>query len=887
MRMMAGSNHPGRAHLLLIPTALLSLLAAAASLLFAQAPTSSDAPRSALELSRPVRTWEFLPILGRRAALFGNESGAMEAWVYPLKLLRDFRLDFQQEGRTVAAASLARSVIVRPESTTIVYASDTYTVHETLFVPVHESGAVILVDVETEFPLEIEASFVRDLQLAWPAGLGGAYSYWVPEQHAFFLGEEQQRFAGLVGSPTAIEVRAEYQTNYSESNTNSFRLGVTQKGKDRKVIVIAGSTTGRAEAEVNYNHLVEDYETLQHDSSDYYRDALSKSINLDLPDQQLQQAYDWARISMLQGFIDNPFLGTGLAAGFRTSGEGQRPGFAWFFGRDAFWTSLALDSEGDFANARTALEFVSKYQRPDGKMPHEIAQTANFVPWFTDYPYAYASGDATPLYLIAANDYVTASGDVSFANEKWDSLWKAYQFLRSTYDSPGFPRNFGIGHGWVEGGPLLPVRTEFYQAAVGTEALRALANLAGLTGKDDAAVQLMQDFNHQQSLLNETFWLPDTRRFAFALDVSGKPIDEPSVLSTVPMWFGLLDAEKSGQMISQLAEASQQTDWGMRIISDRSSKFSGGGYHYGSVWPLFTGWASVGEYRYHHALPAYENLRVNALLALGGSLGHATEVLSGDYYQPLSTSSPDQIWSSAMIVSPLLRGLLGLSADAVNYTLTFAPHAPADWPHFAVKNISVGQQHMDLTYRKTQGAITLEVNCNGTPPCSVNFSPALSLRAEILGVEWNGRAVPFHVEQNDRDQHVITHISAPSGTSSLRIRLRNDFGVSYSATLPPLGAASRGLRIVSQSWSTSRDTLTLEVQGLAGTQYDLSVWNPGLITSIDGATIAKADREQTTSLVHLLIPPGDSRSYQHAQIVFHLVHKRAAPKSTKPSASQL
>src|SRR5260370_26180742 len=101
----------------------------------------------------------------------------------------------------------------------------------------------------------------------------------------------------------------------------------------------------------------------------------------------------------------------------------------------------------------------------------------------------------------------------------------------------------------------------------------------------------------------------------------------------------------------------------MRIISSGSRKFSGGGDRYGSVWPLFTGWASVGEYRYHRSQPAYANLRANALLALDGSLGHVTEVLSGDYYQPLSTSSPHQIWSAAMVVSPLLRGMFGLSAD--------------------------------------------------------------------------------------------------------------------------------------------------------------------------------------------------------------------------------
>src|SRR5258708_21676668 len=98
-------------------------------------------------------------------------------------------------------------------------------------------------------------------------------------------------------------------------------------------------------------------------------------------------------------------------------------------------------------------------------------------------------------------------------------------------------------------------------------------------------------------------------------------------------------------MITQLADLDHQTDWGMRIISERSPKFSGGGYHYGSVWPLFTGSAAVGEYRFHRAFPAYSNLRSNALLALDGSLRHVTEVLSGSYYQSRSTSSPHPILS--------------------------------------------------------------------------------------------------------------------------------------------------------------------------------------------------------------------------------------------------
>ena len=175
------------------------------------------------------------------------------------------------------------------------------------------------------------------------------------------------------------------------------------------------------------------------------------------------------------------------------------------------------------------------------------------------------------------------------------------------------------------------------------------------------------------------------------------------------MWFDLLDEKNSARMISQLADSDHQTDWGMRIISERAAKFSGGGYHYGSVWPLFTGWASVGEYRYHRALPAYTNLRANALLALDGSLGHVTEVLSGDSYQPLSTSSPHQIWSAAMVVSPILRGMFGLSADAATNTLTFAPHVPANWNNFAIRDVKAGSAIVDFSYTRTADAITLQI----------------------------------------------------------------------------------------------------------------------------------------------------------------------------------
>jgi len=830
-----------------------------------------------LELSRAVRSWEFLPVTGMRTGLLGNEAGRMEAWVYPLKIFREFHLKFHTEGRVLAAEALARTVTVRPESATILYAGDTFTVRETFFVPVRERGAIIILDVETEQPVEIEAVFHRDFQLEWPAALGATYLDWAAAQHAFYFGEEQRKFSALVGSPTATEPHAEFQTNYLESQESSFRLGPTPRGKERKLIVIAGSMEGRTAAEKTYQHLTSAYADLLRESADYYRDYLGKTVNVELPDTQIQQAYDWARVSVLQGMVNNPYLGTGLVAGYRTSGETQRPGFAWFFGRDSFWTSFGLNATGDFSSARTALAFIAKYQREDGKIPHEISQGANFVDWFKGYPYPYASADATPLYIIALNDYVVESGDTAFAKEKWDSLWKAYEFLRSTYDERGFAKNAGVGHGWVEGGPLLPVKAELYQTGLGIEALRALANLAHLTGKEDVSSELSQGFEKQMPLMNEAFWIAEKKRFAFALDKDNHAVDEPSVLATVPMWFGMLDEAKADAMITQLAGLDQQTDWGMRIISERSPKFSGGGYHFGSVWPLFTGWAAVGEYRYHRSFPAYANLRANALLALDGSLGHVTEVLSGANYQSLSTSSPHQIWSAAMVVSPLLRGMFGLQPDATKGTLTFAPHPPADWTSFSIKNVLVGSAKLDLHYSKDAGEIKLEVKVTGDTSRTIEFQPAVSLRAKVLGVEFNGKPVPFHVDSNSTDQHVITRVTVSGASNSLRIRIQNDFGLSYSSTLPAIGETSQGLRILSETWTPARDRLTINASGLAGSQYKLSVWGAEQIAAVEGARISKAANGKTELILDLPKNGAEGTSYATISIQFAKGNNRQEP----------
>src|SRR5260370_17261400 len=113
---------------------------------------------------------------------------------------------------------------------------------------------------------------------------------------------------------------------------------------------MSGWGEGGVAGEKTYQGLIAACADLLKESAEYYRNYLRRTVSVELPDAQLQQAYDWARVSMLQGVVTNPYLGTGLVAGYRTSGTSQRPGFAWFFGRDSEWTPFAFNASVHFVH---------------------------------------------------------------------------------------------------------------------------------------------------------------------------------------------------------------------------------------------------------------------------------------------------------------------------------------------------------------------------------------------------------------------------------------------------------------------------------------------------------------------------------------------------------
>ena len=811
--------------------------------------------KSGPELERRTQLGSFFDVVGRKSAVFGYENQAFEAWVYPLKLVDDFKLSFRLEGYPldINGLDIEASINVRPEATIFTYSHAAFTVRQIIFAPIEEQGVIMLLDVRSVLPLTVTGSFRPKLRLMWPAGLMTGYIGWDEKAHVYTVGEETNRFVGMIGSPAARDISLMPYQEEPRDVPNRFVIEASPEsiGSHFIPIVIAGSSEGREKARSNYDKLLNSAQSLYERNVAYYEDLRARTTSVTTPDERLNTAFEWAKVGIDKGIATNPMLGTGLLAGFRTSGESERPGFAWFFGRDALWTALAINSYGDFAAVRTALDFLKKFQREDGKIPHEISQSAALIAWFKDYPYAWASADATPLYIIAHADYWRASGDLNFIKQNWDSIVRAYQFTaRTDTDNNGLIENTGFGHGWVEGGALYPPHEEIYMQGLWIEALRSLTELADLMGDKTIAGGARAASARTSAALEQTYWIADRGFYAFATNRPrsspreaepgpnrdarqarmnaldrARLIDEDTILPAVPLWWRVLEETRAQSEIDHVGSGAVATDWGSRILSNRSQLYDPLSYHYGSVWPLFTGWAAMGAYRYGRPHVGFQALMANALLTYDGALGFVTELLSGDFNSAFGRSSHHQVWSEAMVVTPTVRGLLGIEVSEGGKALTFAPQLPADWDRVVARNVLAGAARYDLTFERAERRATIKIirqnqgRSNAAGLTRITLAPAFPLDAQVRSATVNGRPAKFEIKRAGDVQQAFVTIDGGEAASEIVYTYDEGTQVYVEPQSLRRGATNQGLRILRSR--ADADGLHLVLEGLGGRAYEL------------------------------------------------------------------
>lgn len=672
-------------------------------------------------------------VAGEHGALFGRQNGVFEAWLWPNKILSNFRIraELADYAVPIDVNALAAEIEVTPAETTIIYSHAAFTIRQHMFAARGENtpatGAAVYFDIESARPIDITFSFTPEMLHMWPApNFGRPNGEWISKGDFYILHTDDPHFSAVVAMPrTRPGILVPYQ-EHPQTYPLELKLSYDPKRDQGSIYpLLLGVIDNNNTAADKVSHIADALAQLYARTQDYYAHFFDHRLTIDTPDHRINEALQWAEIAIDQCQVKY-HEEIGMVAGYYESADSARPGYAWFFGRDTLFTTFAINSYGDFALTRRALDFLIRRQRADGKIMHEYSQSADALDWKST-PYFYAAADSSPLFVMAMADYVKASGDIDYLKRGWEAVRKAYEFTRSHEGTDGVYSNTE-GTGWVESWPTGMPREEVYLAAMDQQSSDALSYLAALAGDQQLAESAKKKAQEIAAKIESEYYERDAQFYAFSRNQDGSLDHTASIYPAVAWWGGTFGLKNAGPMLTRWASAEFSTDWGTRDISPRTSFYDPISYHQGSIWPLFTGWVSLAEYRAGRPLSGYAHLIQNLNLTWAQDLGSVTELLSGEFYQPLGRSSSHQMWSSAMVIVPLIRGLFGISWDAQNNKLHLDPHLPADWDRAALHNVPIGNSRVDLMYRRTNGHLVV----TGAASFDASLPPAeLSIPAQL------------------------------------------------------------------------------------------------------------------------------------------------------------
>lgn len=417
------------------------------------------------------------------------------------------------------------------------------------------------------------------------------------------------------------------------------------------------------------------------------------------------------------------------------------PWFATLFGRDLLITSLQL-LPFNSSVARRALSLLARYQgsRVDpwrdeepGKILHELrlGEMARLdeVP-FTPY---YGSVDSTPLFLLLAGEFYAWTGDLSLMEELEPNLLAGLDWLQRYGDVDGsgyvsYEKRSSKGlvnQGWKDSGdaivnpdgtlaypPIALVEVQAYVYAAKERLARVFADL----GREDISRRLGQEARDLKVRFNQDFWLENEKFFAIALDGFGKPVATVTSNPGHALWAGIVDTDKSPDVVNRLLTNDMFSGWGIRTLSTRAPRYNPMGYHLGTIWPHDNSIIAMGFKRYgfedevnevatalYDACRSFDYYRLPELFC-----GMPRTRYNVPVRYPIACSP--QAWAAGSMLH-VLQAILGLDANAPAEELRIArPRLPSWLDRVRLTRLTVGQGSVDLILHRSDTRTEVDIS---------------------------------------------------------------------------------------------------------------------------------------------------------------------------------
>ena len=494
-----------------------------------------------------------------------------------------------------------------------------------------------------------------------------------------------------------------------------YGLSVEPNGTSTLTFVIAGSAKDRKAAVDTYHYLAANQASLLEEKKAHYASLIDRA-RVRIPDQRLQEVYNWVRIDAEWLAREVPGMGRGLGGGLME--------YPWWFGTETY-SLQALMASGNFDLAKQTLRLLNEQSikaNGNGRIVHEVTTDGA-----VSNP---GNSQETAQWILTVGRLIDWTGDLEFAGEMYPAMKQGIHWLLTDMDQNHdlFPEGYGIME-------VYGLNAELIDVAVYTqEALKATAHIAGVLNQPDTAAAYRKLASNLERRINQRFW--DERDGSYA-DFYGTKAQAIGAAEGAIKQIGLKGA-------SQLTVRDRETIGYYERLKQKFSALpdSSRCWTTNKNWvittPMETGIAprarairaldkirkeDVGEHG-----PFLSAVEREAMMTISTGVQAVSEGNYGRIDQALwyvdkivqtfnrvlpgsiSEMMPDYgcftiAWTSYGIVVPLIQHVFGIQPDALNQTVVFQPHVPTGWEDMSVEDLPVGTTMISFSRGKTDKGI--------------------------------------------------------------------------------------------------------------------------------------------------------------------------------------
>ena len=160
-----------------------------------------------LTITRPVEAYKPFAVAGERGAIFGEQSGKFEAWIYPVKILSGFGITAELADYPVPIDVSAHAAVIEvaPAMTTITYSHAAFTVKQHMFATRGDAAAiVVLFEIDSARPLRLTFRFKPEMLRMWPApNFGAPNAEWIANGGYYVIHTDDPSFSAAIAMSRA------------------------------------------------------------------------------------------------------------------------------------------------------------------------------------------------------------------------------------------------------------------------------------------------------------------------------------------------------------------------------------------------------------------------------------------------------------------------------------------------------------------------------------------------------------------------------------------------------------------------------------------------------------------------------------------------------------